>query len=130
MATMLVDNLVRELVVLIEQTMPALVTHLGGASRGFHDIGEQNSREHPLRLGCAVIAMAGNEFFDITELIFWITGPETVVAGRVFDVLYARNCCRELTAEFDRDLKIGRTVEYQRRHMKRRKNCGDIDLAV
>src|SRR6185437_5489464 len=77
-----------------------------------------------------MIAMAGDKLLDIAEFMLGIAGPETVVAGRVFGVLHARNRCRKFAAEFDRNLKIGVTVEHQRRYPKRRQNCRDIDLAV
>src|ERR1700733_13408487 len=128
MATMFIDNLLRELVVLVEHAVPALVTHLGGASRRLDDIGEQNGREHALKLGRAVIAMAGNKLLNITEFIFRIAGPEYVVAGWVFDVLHPWNRRRELTGEFDWNLKVGLTMQYQRRHLECRQNCGNIDL--
>jgi len=125
------DQFQRKLVVIPEQPNPALVPHLGGAAGGTDDIGEQHGRQHALQLTRgAMFAMAGNELLDVTEHRLVLAGPERVVASVIFDIFDARNCGGELAAERDGHLKIGITMEYERRHLERRQDCCDIDLAV
>jgi hypothetical protein len=64
---MLLDGLLRQTIVTIEQFVPALISDLHCHTSRVDDIGKENGRQNPIRLGSSAIAMSGDKFLDIAH---------------------------------------------------------------
>src|SRR5215813_10461712 len=63
-----------QVVVAVEQLVPAMVAKVSSVVGGSHDVGEEHSRENALRL--TRLARSGQELPDLVEHGVRITGPE------------------------------------------------------
>ena len=61
----------------------------------------------------ALCGDGGDELFDVKQQAFDITGPERVVAIRVFDVSRAGNLFGDLAPDRDVDLRIGAAMQQR-----------------
>ena len=85
--------------VLAEQRLPAGVAELGRPLRRADDVGEQDGRQHAMRLRRR--ADAGDEGLDLGDDRVLVAGPDQVVGARQLDVLGRRDVLGEVAAVVD-----------------------------
>jgi hypothetical protein len=89
--TMLLDNLLRQLIMTIQQATPCLIAFLGGIARWTYDICKKNRGEYALEITRRSISMPSNKLVDIPEELLDIAADERVVTHGVFDKFGARD---------------------------------------
>jgi hypothetical protein len=111
---MLLDQAVRQLVVLVKQAPPRLVTEARKLLRRVDNVGEQYGGENALNILHDDLAAAGDEFLDVAAERYDVAlCPRPVIAGGILDVARARNVSREVAAVGNGDSYICFIVQDQ-----------------
>jgi hypothetical protein len=115
-----------EPIVLVQQCAPLPVAERGRTNRRVHDIGEQDGRKHPVRLGER--PDPGRELLDLADDRLLVAGPDEVVDARQLNELRAWNVLGEVAPHGDRQVLDVAVMDHQRRHPDRRQDVTHVAL--
>jgi hypothetical protein len=109
-SAMLLDRLFRQTIVMIEQFAPALISDFHRYTCRADDVGEENGRQDPIRLGKSAVAMSGDEFLNVADQPLARSSKAPVGKIAIFDVFCAGDSGSELSTFSYRDERVGATV--------------------
>jgi len=112
--------------VLVEQVATAPVAQLGGQRGRVHDVGEQQRRQHPIRVGPG--AGAGEELLELVHQAVDAFGERQMVGARQLDELRALDRRRGHPGLLHGHDRVACPVEHEGRCPDRGQDIGDVGL--
>ena len=122
-----------DLVVFLEELPPGAVAEVGSMGSRIDDIGEQDGREHPIRLGNQLCPVT-----DIREERLQLAKEPFLVADQRLEVMAGKlheTCARDVLGQIAAALLDGRfrylrALEHERRHPDEWQHVANVDVEI